>query len=104
MPTRKGREKEYDREWRARNRERVHKNNLAWNAGRYGMSREEYDRFLERPCMICSGQSQVVDHDHKTGQVRGPLCHRCNRGLGFFLDDHDRLSSAVRYLKEFLDA
>ena len=52
-------------------------------------------------CAICSNDtfSLVVDHDHKTGKVRGLLCNFCNTGLGLFLDDPERLKSAISYLK-----
>lgn len=38
-------------------------------------------------CLICRGADGayggiVRDHDHHTGRIRGPLCHRCNVHLG----------------------
>jgi hypothetical protein len=39
-----------------------------------------------------------VDHDHKTGKVRGLLCHRCNNCLGTLKDDTHILQSAIDYL------
>lgn len=42
------------------------------------------ERFGNR-CMICGRppktQSLHIDHDHKTGETRGILCHSCNRRL-----------------------
>jgi len=59
---------------------------------RYGLSAAEYDRLLamqKNVCRICrkpcsTGKRLAVDHDHETGEVRGLLCRRCNRGLGHF--------------------
>jgi len=55
-------------------------------------------------CPICRtiinplGRSRAVDHDWKTGNVRGMLCKACNIGLGCFRDDPRRLLAAVLYL------
>lgn len=58
----------------------------------YGISREDYDALLELQggrCYICRRKPQTkrlaVDHDHRTGLVRGLLCanneNGCNRGV-----------------------
>jgi hypothetical protein len=74
----------------------------------YGLTPADYATMLARQgncCAICTrpfGQTTGdthVDHCHTTGRVRGLLCRRCNRGLGFFLDSPDALVRAAAYVK-----
>lgn len=72
----------------------------------YGISAQEYDRILKNQggrCAICLNLTRTirlaVDHDHKTGRVRGLLCKRCNHDLlGAGHDDVEMLLRAIGYL------
>lgn len=69
-----------------------------------GIAKEEYARAYEARatgvCVICGSSGPVVvDHDHKTGMVRGALCTNCNLGIGHFKDDPELLEYAALYLK-----
>jgi hypothetical protein len=74
---------------------------------RYGISLAQYNALFAAQngsCAIC-GISALetqrvldVDHEHKTGTVRGLLCNACNTGLGKFRDAPEYLAAALRYL------
>jgi len=74
----------------------------------YGLTLEEYDQILETQngvCKICGsinldGRRLYIDHDHKTGKIRGLLCHKCNSMLGYVNDDINVLLKAVSYLRK----
>lgn len=55
---------------------------------RTGITEADYNAMLAAQgggCAICGNPPKTrrlhVDHDHKTGRVRGLLCFRCNRAL-----------------------
>lgn len=73
----------------------------------YGLLMTEYENMLElqnQRCAICrelfdgKARKPVVDHCHKTGDVRGLLCLICNTGLGMFRDHAQNLVNAATYL------
>ncbi|UQU68122.1 endonuclease VII domain-containing protein [Couchioplanes caeruleus] len=70
---------------------------------RYGIGQLEFDGLLAAQggvCAICGvDDPQHLDHDHRTGEVRGILCFNCNGGLGQFRDDPVLLADAIAYLK-----
>ena len=86
---------------------------------RYGLSIDGLERLLERQqgaCGICRRpwlacppakrtkfeqhflQHLCIDHDHKTGQIRGLLCNACNTAIGLFEEDIFRLTGAIAYV------
>lgn len=77
----------------------------------YGISPAEYDALFAAQaglCAICRKPESMerlgvlrglcVDHDHKTGKVRGLLCARCNVAIGHLTDDPAVIHAAARYL------
>ena len=100
----------YNREYRKRNPERFRRHCKASVLKRYyGLTLEDYARmwvFQGGRCKIC-GQEPAkygdlhVDHDHRTGKVRGLLCRTCNWMLGSARDKPDTLIAGAKYLKSF---
>ncbi len=79
----------------------------------YNVTLEWYEKEYKKQdglCAICHKEGflmnpkvhktrLVVDHCHKTGGVRGLLCHNCNRALGLFKDEIKTILSAATYLE-----
>lgn len=74
----------------------------------YGITIEQYYAILDHQgggCAICNRKLKTkkyaVDHNHKTGEVRGLLCGPCNnRILGSARDSPEILRRAADYLEE----
>lgn len=50
-------------------------------------------------CAICGEKSRlVIDHDHKSGMMRGLLCYKHNTAIGMFGDSKDLLQKSIEYL------
>ena len=73
----------------------------------YGLTIEAYETMLKGQdggCAICGGppggkwNTFNVDHDHKTGKVRGLLCLNCNRAIGCIKDNPKIAQKIVDYL------
>jgi hypothetical protein len=74
----------------------------------YGITLEQYNELFNNQKGLCLGcyrhQSQLskrlaVDHDHKSGKIRGLLCFRCNSSLGRTLESPETLRRLADYLE-----
>lgn len=72
----------------------------------YGITPEEFTAIMVRQlrrCPICYKKPRTkrlsVDHDHRSGFVRGLICDTCNQVLGEFRDDDKRFARAADYLR-----
>ena len=83
---------------------------LSYKKNKFGITPERYEE-LElsqgRSCAICKKDVNKVgsknnllsvDHDHRTGKVRGLLCNKCNSMIGLVKEDPKILVSAIDYL------
>ena len=76
---------------------------------RYGISEDKVRDLLARQnfkCAICMVKidfrfSGHIDHDHKSGEVRGILCGSCNRAIGLLKDDHVVIAEAAAYIENY---
>lgn len=126
-PTKEARDKwrrrnpNYQKEWRAKNREVLGAKKRAYAAAhraeglenelrrRYGLTTAGYTQMASEQggrCACCGavpslgpGKKLVVDHDHVSNRVRGLLCATCNAGIGFFHNDPLKLEQAAMYLR-----
>jgi hypothetical protein len=71
---------------------------------------EQYNEMFTKQdgcCAICKKpqvefkRAFAVDHDHKTGEIRGLLCSKCNITLGNSNDDVAILEQAIQYLNQY---
>lgn len=78
---------------------------------KYGVSAERYNQIFESQngeCAICEDRLDdssfslrgQLDHDHKTGLIRGILCGKCNTALGLLKEDLEIFYKAISYLSK----
>lgn len=82
---------------------------LQQHLNKYNMTISDYESMYNTQngkCAICGNDGDknnkyrplYIDHDHKTGKVRGLLCSKCNFLLGNSNDDVNILLNAIEYL------
>jgi nitrate/TMAO reductase-like tetraheme cytochrome c subunit len=103
-----------NKEWKEKNHHRMQilMQRWSWKKSGITMTEELYQKLWKQQngkCAIC-GFHQIlfkkrlaVDHNHKTGQVRGLLCGNCNNKVVKVLEDYSYLiEPALRYLKFYV--
>lgn len=93
--------------WRYKNPYKAKAYKLKFN---HGLSIEQYNTMFQQQkgcCKTCSVHMSelpkgwlCVDHDHKTGRIRGLLCDNCNLALGKVQDNVQILKNMIKYLDE----
>lgn len=93
--------KKKNRAYCAANPERVRK----WHLKKaYGLTLTDFQALLDgqRGLCACCGKARrlEVDHCHKSGKVRGLLCHLCNVAAGAVQDHWYVAAALARYLRK----
>jgi len=102
-------QKEYQKSWRESSKGKEN-----YLKKKYNLTIEEYDKMVKKQnnkCAICGNCETtkrnrktnvlVVDHNHKTGKVRGLLCRDCNLTLGHLNEDIFILKNCIKYLEKW---
>lgn len=95
------------KEYREKNKEMLKVSKYRGHLRRkYNFTPEKYNRLLKQQrgvCAICGSppvkNKLAVDHDHKTGKVRGLLCLNCNLLIGRVEKNPCFVSNIIKYLK-----
>ena len=81
-------------------KEKIRQNNKRLR--NYGLSAKALENLYKQQaglCAVCGkAEKLVIDHDHRTGKVRGLLCNSCNSALGFAYDKPLLLFQLAAYL------
>lgn len=97
-------------DWYSVNKERSYQTNRKNHLMKtYGITLEQYDELLEKQnqcCAVCLKHEKefkmklAVDHNHKTGEIRGLLCTNCNHRLIGRHTDAERLRRMAAYIDQ----
>jgi len=100
----------YSREWqRAQRKLHPVRYRMREQAAQHGLSLKQLEAMCaaqDNRCAACGAVSEdrlQIDHDHRSGAIRGLLCGRCNSTAGHADDDVDRLMAVAVYLMGFRD-
>lgn len=95
------------KEWRLKNPDRQRRYRIKAN---YGLVQDDFNAMLDKQenrCAVCKStdygkgrNNWCIDHDHKTGEVRGLVCFYCNLLFGNCDDNPTILMNAIIYLSD----
>lgn len=96
------------KKWREENKDHVKAMQKARDTLRYhGITSEVIDLIYSAfdKCDICDKKliKKNLDHNHKTGRIRGVLCNNCNLSIGAMRDNPEVLEKAAEYLRKTAD-
>ena len=98
-------EKLYQKWFRKQNPDRVKNYKLKYS---FGITLVQYNEMFQAQKGLCLGcykhqtnfkRAFSVDHDHKTGKIRGLLCTNCNQAVGHAMDSAAVLKRLADYLE-----
>jgi hypothetical protein len=111
-------ELKYRAEYRNRTREHINEYGRSHNykykdvvreskyKSKFGITLKDYNDILASQGGVCATcgkppnrKALSVDHDHRTGKVRGLLCQDCNFALGHVKDNPTILERLIDYLR-----
>lgn len=104
----KARRKEYHISFPEKSKQYGWKRQGIINSDKSVFTQLDFDRLYQiqsGKCGICGKhQSEIlealcVDHNHQSGEVRGLLCHNCNKNVGI-LENKDFVLKAQAYLEK----
>jgi hypothetical protein len=106
-------DRERNRLWALANPEKARYHSRKKLLGKkYNMTIEEHDALFASQGSVCgacgspepnSKKGWSTDHCHKTGVVRGIVCHHCNIGIGHAKDSVETIRSWIAYLERSRD-
>jgi transposase len=70
---------------------------------KYGLTIEQYNEMRDsfQSCSICGySEKLVLDHNHRTGQLREFICSNCNLALGLLNEDPERMERMIAYVRK----
>ena len=111
------------KKWKSANKDKIRENSIKYvsnnrekvDKGRwlcrirnaFGLFENEYNNILENQngkCAICKESTSYrlgVDHSHRSGNIRGLLCRKCNLLLGLLDDSIAKAKDVISYLEKY---